>query len=137
MSTIERYASAKKMLRQNAVLALHALQDGRGIYSEGGFIRLVRVAGIKTDDWGAHVSLEVVPAPGFDHSPPAAFTVTARWDALWMSGRAVLAPEVAWLLLVRPDLVEEIAAAAAQGETGVTIAGHIYALASGTTSQQE
>lgn len=131
-----RQIAAGKISEQNAVLALQALQDSRAVYSEAGFVRLVSISRIKTDNWGAHFSLDVVSAPGFEQSQPITFTVTARWDALWMSGRAVYAPEIAWLLLTRPDLVEEIAAAAAQGQTGVALAGHIYALASGVRYQQ-
>lgn len=124
------------MTTQNAILALHGLQDSRCVYQEGGHVRLVSVASIKTDNWGAYISLDVVPAPGFEHTQPTTFTVTARWDALWVSDRAVLAPEIAWLLLTRPDLVTEIVTAAAQGQTDLALIEHIYELAYSTTNRE-
>lgn len=136
MAVTGRQIAAGKIPKQNAVLALQALQGSRGVYSEAGHVLLVRISRIETDNWGAHFSLDVVPAPGFEQSPSITLTVTARWDALWMSGRAVYAPDIAWLLLTGPDFVEEIAAAATQGQTGVALAGHIYALASRVHYQQ-
>ena len=116
---------------QNAILALAALPGCLCVYNEVCWVYLVRVVKIGIDDWGAYFDLAVVPAPGFDHCRLTEFQVSVHWSSFSVTDRAVLAMAVTWRLLTRPDLVQEIVAAAAQGQAGIDLISHIHELASG------
>ena len=62
---------------------------------------------------------------------PSAFDASARWDVFSVSDRAVEAMAVTWRLLTRPDLVEELVAAAEQGKTRIDLVRHLHELSRG------
>lgn len=121
---------ARRRCRDVAAV-LNSLAGRLCIYKEKRFVRLVRMAEIKVDDWGARFTFEIVPAQGFDPDKRSTFTASASWEILAVSGRAVYAIYVSWILVVRPDLVERIRSLAAQGKSGFELLQHINKLADG------
>jgi hypothetical protein len=88
--------------------ALRALSGSVCVYKEKTFVRLVRVASIIADDWGARFIFDVIPAPGFEHDSRNHLTASGTWQVLGLSDRAVHAAWVGWVLVVKPDMVEQI-----------------------------
>lgn len=130
-----RRVASDRTLRQNVVVALNELLGQACIYSEEGHVRLVIMDGIKTDDWGVSLDVTVAPGVGLEHRSPAGFTFDARWDALWISPHAMFAPEVGWMLLTEPRLVQEVTTAAQSGQTRLDLLVHVYRLASSGTDE--
>jgi len=112
---------------------LRGLQDRVCVYKEKLFIRLVRVAQIKTDDWGASFTFEIIPTPGFHHDDFhfSMFEASASWETIGISERSVGATWVSWTLVFRPDLVEQITLIAAEGMSARDLTEHINKLAYG------
>ena len=96
------------------------------------FIRAVRVVKVTTDDWGTRFTFDIVPAPGIDQDDRKRFSASASWEVIRFSDRSVSATSVSWILVIRPDLVEEITTAAAQGKKGVELMDYVNTLAFGT-----
>ena len=119
----------KNMAERDDAAALRALQDRLCVYKEKHFIRAVRVTQITTNDWGVEFMFQTVPAPGFDQDDRVSFSASVSWEVIDVSERSVSATWMSWVLVVRPDLVEQITSAAAQGEKDVELMEYVNKLA--------
>jgi hypothetical protein len=96
------------------------------VYSEKDILRVVRVAQVATNEWGVRFIFKAVSAPGFEGEGRRGwFRATAAWEVLGMSDRSVSASWIRWRLVIRPDLVNRITSAAAEGKSGRELADYI------------
>jgi hypothetical protein len=110
--------------RQDDAVALQALQDRVCVYLEKHLVCLFRLVNIRTNRWGVQFAFEFVPAPGFEPRLRVWFKAGASWEYVHVSNRLVGGGAyVGWTLVTRPDLVERIMAAAAEGK--VELRGYI------------
>jgi hypothetical protein len=100
--------------------ALLAVQGRQCIYKERTFIRFVRVIDVTLDDWGAQLTLEILPAPSFEDSGRTPFCASGVWEVLEASDRYVFTRGL-WLLVVRSDLVDRIKALAPETPNAVLL----------------
>ena len=113
--------------------ALPALRGRLCVYNESYHVKLVSVADVAINSWGAFFALQELAAPGFEPLDLGAFQVSSRWEGLSISERAVVASGRIWWLLTRPELVQQIAAAAERGESGLDLVRRVHELATGIT----
>ena len=74
---------------------------------------------VSTSGWyGVRFTLDIVPAPGFGRDVRPNLKVSCSWEWLGVSDSSINTKWVGWTLWIRPDLVERITLAAAEGKTG-------------------
>ena len=114
---------------EQAMLDLGDLTGRLCVYVEVCSVHLVRMAAVRINEWGLGIIAQVVPTPGLDTPRKAWFEVSACWEIISVSERAVHTG--IWTLLTRHDLVQAVVSAAAQGRTGEELALRVHKLAYG------
>lgn len=105
------------MDRIQEVATIKSLVGRTCIFKEKLLIRHVLASAVEVDDWGAQLRLDVLPTPGFLTELFPKLEVSASWEFIGISARAIGASYVSWLVVIRPDLVERIVAFAATRHT--------------------
>jgi hypothetical protein len=124
--------SEGNMGRREDISTLQALKGRTCIYKEKQFIRHVVVTEVDVDERGVRLSFEVLPTPGFGTDWGPRFDVSASWEVLGVSERAIGASYVSWLVVIRPDLVKEITVFAAAAHDDHELMRWVNKVAHGT-----
>ena len=113
--------------RQHKEAAVLALKGHTCVYKEKAFIHIVRVTDVAVDSAGANFELQVVPAAGFRAGGPECLKASAAWHVLSISDRSI-AGYFIWILVIRPDLVAQIEAFAAEANDPMQLIGYVNSL---------
>lgn len=81
--------------------------DRRFIYVESGYVRHVRVSKVRVGGQGLSVTMHTLPGRGFAPGSMK-FTVSTRWDTVYVRESYVCEPNIPWELLTDEQASEQI-----------------------------